>query len=157
MLIVNAEVWWKAKAPRTQDHPSMNTLFLNTCMAKAGEPVSIRVSVLTPFTSNMARREHCFSVFSLWVTWFMVMPRCTCASEVYGSVFVFVSVCRLLQVLQDQWSASKRFYTLLVIFNLWICFVLELWNAIVAVSEQFEAKLVHVLLLYLAVSSVLER
>ncbi len=49
-------------------------------------------------------------------------------------------------------------------FNLWICFVLELWldlltwNAIVAFSDQCEAKLVHVvLLLYLAVSSALER
>ncbi len=44
------------------------------------------------------------------------------------------------------------------------CFVLELWldlltwNAIVAFSEQCEAKLVHVvLLLYLVVSSALER
>ncbi len=43
------------------------------------------------------------------------------------------------------------------------CFVLELWldlltwNAIVAFSEQCEAKLVHVVLLfYLAVSSALE-
>ncbi len=42
------------------------------------------------------------------------------------------------------------------------CFVLELWldlltwNTIVAFSEQFEAKLVHVvLLLYLAVGSAL--
>ncbi len=44
------------------------------------------------------------------------------------------------------------------------CFVLELWldlltwNTIAAFSEQFKAKLVHVvLLLYLAVSSALER
>ncbi len=51
------------------------------------------------------------------------MPRCACASEVYGSVFVCVSVClsvcRLLQLLKDQRSASKGFYRLLVMFS-WI-------------------------------------
>ncbi len=49
--------------------------------------------------------------------------------------------------------------------NSWICKImlrsrvdLLTWNAIVAFSEQCEAKLVHVvLLLYLAVSSGLER
>ncbi len=52
------------------------------------------------------------------------MPRCACASEVYGSVFVCLSVClcRLLQLLKDQRSASKGFYGLLVMdFNSWIC------------------------------------
>ncbi len=46
------------------------------------------------------------------------MPRCACASEVYGSVFVCMSVClcRLLQLLKDQCSASKR---ILVMFS-WI-------------------------------------
>ncbi len=54
------------------------------------------------------------------------MPRCACASEVYGSVFVCLSVCvsvclsvRLLQLLKDQRSASKSFYRLLVMFS-WI-------------------------------------
>ncbi len=49
-------------------------------------------------------------------------------------------------------------------FNLWICKimlrsrVIPTWNAIVAVSEQCVAKLVRgVLLLYLVVSSALER
>ncbi len=34
----------------------------------------------------------------------IIMPRCACASEVYGSVFVCLSVClcRLLQLLKDQ-------------------------------------------------------
>ncbi len=40
----------------------------------------------------------------------VIMPRCTCASEVYGSVFVCrytvvclcVCLCRLLQLLKDQ-------------------------------------------------------
>ena len=49
------------------------------------------------------------------------MPRCACASEVYGSVFVCLSVClcRLLQLLKDESSASKSFYRLLVMFT-WI-------------------------------------
>ena len=45
------------------------------------------------------------------------MPRCACASEVYGSVSV--CVCRLLQQLKDESSASKSFYRLLVMFS-WI-------------------------------------
>ncbi len=54
----------------------------------------------------------------------IIMPRCACASEVYGSVFVCVCVClcRLLQLLKDQRSASKGFYRLLVMFS-WILFV----------------------------------
>ena len=101
------------------------------------------------------------------------MPRCACASEVYGSVFVCLCVClcRPLQLLKDESSASKSFYRLLVMFT-WIlirgfakqCFVLELclvlltWNAIAAFSEESVAKFVHrVLLLYLVVSSALER
>ena len=55
------------------------------------------------------------------------MPRCACTSEVdlYGSVFVClcvclsVCVCRLLQLLKDESSASKSFYRLLVMFT-WI-------------------------------------
>ncbi len=45
------------------------------------------------------------------------MPRCACASEVYGSV----CVCRLLQLLKDQSSVSKSFYSTHVYldFNLW--------------------------------------
>ncbi len=37
------------------------------------------------------------------------MPRCACASEVYGSVFVCLCVCvyRPLQLLKDESSASK--------------------------------------------------
>ena len=56
------------------------------------------------------------------------MPRCACASEVYGSVFVCVCVClclclcRLLQLLKDKSSASKSFYRLLVMFT-WTLFV----------------------------------
>ncbi len=44
---------------------------------------------------------------------------CACASEVYGSVFVCVCLCRLLQLLKDQRSASKSLYKLLVTFS-WI-------------------------------------
>ncbi len=36
------------------------------------------------------------------------MPRCACASEVYTSS-VFVCVCRLLQLLNDERRASKSF------------------------------------------------
>ncbi len=98
------------------------------------------------------------------------MPRCACASKVYGSVFVClcvcvcvcICVCRPLQLLKDESSASKSFYRLLVMFT-WIlirelCLVLLTWNAIAAFSEESVAKLVHrVLLLYLVVSSALER
>ncbi len=51
----------------------------------------------------------------------IIMPRCACASEVYGSVFVCLCVClcRLLQLLKDESSASKSFYRLLVMFT-WI-------------------------------------
>ena len=54
----------------------------------------------------------------------VVMPRCACASEVYGSVFVClycvsVCLCRPLQLLKDESSASKSFYRLLVMFT-WI-------------------------------------
>ena len=49
----------------------------------------------------------------------IIMPRCACASEVYGSVFVCVCVCRPLQLLKDESSASKSFYRLLVMFT-WI-------------------------------------
>ncbi len=61
-------------------------------------------------------------------TLILIMPRCACASEVYGSVFVClcvcvsacvsVCVCRLLQLLKDESSASKSFYRLLVMFTL---------------------------------------
>ena len=83
-----------------------------------------------------------------------------------------VCVCRLLQLLKDESSASKSFYRLLVMFS-WIyswiskillqgvlelCLVLLTWNAIAAFSEEHVAKLVYrVLLLYLVVSSALER
>ncbi len=84
-----------------------------------------------------------------------------------------VCLCRLLQLLKDQRSASKSFNinSLLVMFS-WIltrgfeimlrsrvmAIDLLTWNALVAFSEQCEAKLVHVvLLLYLLVSSALER
>ena len=55
-----------------------------------------------------------------------IRPRCACASEVYGSVCVCtcvrVCLCRLLQLLKDESSASKSFYRLLVMdFNSWIC------------------------------------
>ena len=72
----------------------------------------------------------------------VIMPRCACASEVYGSleirpinrpgfearytvvcflcvVCVSVCLCRLLQLLKDESSASKSFYRLLVMFT-WI-------------------------------------
>ena len=53
----------------------------------------------------------------------IIMPRCACTSEVYGSVFVCVCVCvcvcRPLQLLKDESSASKSFYRLLVMFT-WI-------------------------------------
>ncbi len=70
-------------------------------------------------------------------------------------VCVSVCLCRLLQLL----SASKGSSHVFLDFNSWICKImlrsrvdLLTWNA------QCEAKLVHVvLLLYLAVSSALER
>ena len=80
-----------------------------------------------------------------------------------------VCLCRLLQLLKDESSASKSFYRLLVMdFNSWICkimlpsrvmpIVLLTWNAIAAFSEEHVAKLVYrVLLLYLVVSSALKR
>ena len=37
----------------------------------------------------------------------IIMPRCACASEVYGSVFVCLCLCRLLQLLKDESSASR--------------------------------------------------
>ncbi len=80
-----------------------------------------------------------------------------------------VCVCRLLQLLKDESSASKSFYRLLVMFT-WIlirgfakqCFVLEFclvlltWNAIAAFSEEHVGTY-RMLLLYLVVSSALER
>ncbi len=60
------------------------------------------------------RRQVCNSVHSI-----MIMPRCACASEVYSSVFVCVCLCRLLQLLKDESSASKSSYRLLVMFT-WI-------------------------------------
>ena len=45
------------------------------------------------------------------------MPRCACASEVYGSVSVCVCVC--VDRYSDESSASKSFYRLLVMFT-WI-------------------------------------
>ena len=78
-------------------------------------------------------------------------------------------LCRLLQLLKDESSASKSFYRFLVMFS-WICkiklrsrvmpIVLLTWNAIAAFSEEHVAKLVYrVLLLYLVhvLSSALER
>ena len=47
------------------------------------------------------------------------MPRCACASEVYGSVFVCLCVCVDCYRLKDESSASKSFYRLLVMFT-WI-------------------------------------
>ena len=46
-----------------------------------------------------------------------LFAQCACASEVYGSVFM--CLCRLLQLLKDESSASKSFYKLLVMFS-WI-------------------------------------
>ncbi len=77
-------------------------------------------------------------------------------------------VCRLLQLLRDQRSASKSFYRLLVTFS-WISirgfakksFVLELWlvlltlKAIAVSSDSCVANIA--LLFYLVVSSALER
>ena len=75
-------------------------------------------------------------------------------------------VCRLLQLLKDESSASKSFYRLLVMFT-WILIrgfaklrsrVMPTWNAIAAHSEEHVVKLVYrVLLLYLVVSYALER
>ncbi len=77
---------------------------------------------------------------------------------------VCLCVC-LFRLLKDQRRASKSFYRLLVMdFISWICKImlrsrvmvdLLTWNAF---SEQCEAKLVHVVLLfYLVVRSALER
>ncbi len=94
---------------------------------------------------------------------------CACASEVYGSVFVCLCVCRLLQLLKDQRSASKGFYWLLVMFSCsWICKIM-LRSRVMARFAYLEChcclfRTVRsetcpciVLLLYLAVSSALER
>ncbi len=84
-----------------------------------------------------------------------------------------VCLCRLLQLLKDESSASKSFYRLLVMFTWilirWICkimlrsrvmlsFAYLECHGIAAFSEEHVAKLVYrVLLLYLVVSSALER
>ncbi len=99
------------------------------------------------------------------------MPRCAHAQARYKVVcFVCLSLCLsvcLCKLLQLHNEVQVRVSIVLdfnfLDFNSWICFVLELWldlltwNAIVAFSEQCEAKLVHVvLLLYLEVNSALE-
>ncbi len=84
---------------------------------------------------------------------FIIMPRCACASEVYGSVFVYVSVC--LSVCVECYSCSRINE---VQVRVMARFAYLECHGIVAFSDQCEAKLVHVvLLLYLAVSSALER
>ncbi len=53
----------------------------------------------------------------------VIMPRCAHAQARYTvvcfCVCVCVCLCRLLQLLKDQWSASRSFYRLLVMFS-WI-------------------------------------
>ncbi len=100
--------------------------------------LSLSASSIDFFLMCVHFNIHSYSVI---VCFCIVMPRCACASEVYGSVFVCVTVCAcvrvcmcgLLQLLKDQSSASKSFYRLLVRCS-WIlicgfakyCFVLEL-------------------------------
>ncbi len=89
--------------------------------------------------------------------------RCRTSSDTV--VHVFVCLCRLLQLLKDESSASKNFYRLVyldfnckIMLRLELCLVLLTWNAIAAFSEEHVAKLAYrVLLLYLVVSSALER
>ncbi len=103
-----------------------------------------------------AQKSFCYFAY-------IIMPRCECASEVYSSVFVCLSVC------VDCYSCSKtnqvqvRVSIGFLDFNSWICkiilrsLVLLTWNAIAAFSEECVAKLVHrVLLIYSVVSSALE-
>ncbi len=49
----------------------------------------------------------------------LIMPRCAHAQARYTVVCLCVCLCRLLQLLKDQRSASKGFYRLLVMFS-WI-------------------------------------
>ncbi len=89
----------------------------------------------------------------------IIMPRCACASEVYGSVFVSVCVCvsvsvsvqTAIQLLKDESSASKSFYRLLVMFTwilirAWICKIMlrsQVLLPLNAFSEECVTKLVH--------------
>ncbi len=57
---------------------------------------------------HVCRPRPSIFLFALVVAW-LIIPRCACASEVYSYCSVFVClcvhVCRLLQLLKDQWSA----------------------------------------------------
>ncbi len=67
------------------------------------------------WSTTMAVSASCMGM-----SYSLIMPRCACASEVYGSVFVCLCVCLCrVQLLKDQRSASKGFYRLLVMFS-WI-------------------------------------
>ncbi len=88
----------------------------------------------------------------------IIMPRCTCASDVYSSVFVCVDC---YTAAQGSWSAGIRVSIVMFSFvdlqNTWmLCSrILLTWNAIAAFSEEF---VIHwVLLLYLVIRSALER
>ncbi len=74
---------------------------------------------------RMRKRGIRFVCVSVWLCGCVAVCLCVCASvrlSVCLSVCLCVCLCRLLQLLKDQWSASKSFYRLLVLdFNSWIC------------------------------------
>ncbi len=106
------------KPPQNSWSKNLNKLFCNT------DKVAWMCIAITKSFKNSKGREpvsHCkiASDGGPVYTWYriIIMPWCACASEVYISVFVCLR--RLLQLLKDQWSASKGFYRLLVTFS-WI-------------------------------------
>ena len=64
---------------------------------------------------NGARYDYVISV-TVYKASFLIIPRVHMRSEVYGRVFVCVSLSRLLQLLNDQWSAFYMDFELLVSF-----------------------------------------
>ena len=89
----------------------------------------------------MAYSSFCTEVFLCYFA-YIIMPRCACASEVYGSVFVCLSVC------VDCYSCSRtnevqvRVSIGFLDFNSWICkiilrsLVLLTWNGIEAFQKS---------------------
>ncbi len=112
--------------PKYHLHVSMSTTILCKIW-KSMHPLKLKCKITDSYIVSFQATFKIFKLMSLDPSYYnlcmvnLIMPRCACASEVYGSVFVCVCVClcRLLQLLKDQRSASKGFYRLLVMFS-WI-------------------------------------